>query len=52
MKSNAAIAVYMLALVGLIFFAFVVFLFAMADDGTGYNADKKDEEENKTDHIS
>jgi formate/nitrite transporter FocA (FNT family) len=52
MKSNAAITVYMLALVGVIFFAFVVFLFTMADDGTGYNADKKDEEENKTDHTS
>ncbi|MBR0467770.1 hypothetical protein IJJ53_02565 [Candidatus Saccharibacteria bacterium] len=52
MKGNEAIAVYALALVGLIFFAFVVFLFTMADDGTGYNADEKDEEENKIDHTS
>lgn len=52
MKNDAATAVYMLALAGLIFFAFVVFLFAMADDGTGYNADEKDEEENKIDYTS
>ena len=51
MKSDISSGIIILVLVGLIFFASVVFLFTMADDGTGYNADKEDKED-KNSHTT
>ena len=51
MKSDILSGIIILVLVGLIFFASVVFLFTMADDGTGYNADEEDEED-KNSHTT